>query len=266
MMGLLCCNKDNLNDFKDLQNTQRTVDEICFFDFSSYIDSISHATGININSIPYNVVSCESLSRLTRQLESATQITFRNTETHILDTLLFFAEQMNYYIELNDDINALAYYDSIIKYCSRHYNFIFVDNLTDTVIHNQAHSLPFTQIQSTVSDITHLHSYMCRTSTNYDLLDEREQSVVLSAILCKHIFNNETRAQFSDCRSRAKALFALALTAATVKFTAKAAACAGTNIAVLLCEGYAAASYAIEIATAKELYDYRLAECASLNN
>lgn len=233
--------------------------------YENYVDTLETMYGISFESLSnIDEVSIfvnrktKTLQRLLNSFNSKSYNDLNTTKIKNLASMVQF-----YYNNGNDDLTWI-YLDSLCTSCQAMDNFMIDEGLDECYIPSSDIyiNIPNGQMQNDITSIGLIRDAIIQRHSFIEELSIEEQNALITATIFYNLKKDLAKQLSLSCEQIARSKFIANVTAATIAYTVAAAACTGTNVAVLLCEGWAFSIYISEIATQKELLDYRLQECA----
>lgn len=231
--------------------------------FEIYVSNLIKETGIDI----YSLSNLEELSPIVNRIDKIIDRCIVQNEKNgssSSEMVQYYYDRMTFFYNNGDNLSTLLYYDSLCAYCQSVYSFLFDNDLDAYYIPeiNNTLYLPIMQMNTMQAEINDLYLAISKQSDDFSSINTDKQNEVMKATICINLFQEDGKYySVSDCEKKARRNLVLRLTAYTVAYTAAAALCSGSTIAILACEALAYGSYLSAVSDAMTIYNYDMYMC-----
>lgn len=258
---------ENITSANPQQNN--LADDIDIDAYETYISELSEATGIDI----YEASTYESVCKAAKRQEKILNFAeYNDTKGALTEETVNRIKNLNNAIqnayEQGNESLAWSLFDELCSICRNIDGFIFStdENGWEVVTYDPSQDpvlVPVFQMQAIQTEITDIENELYDRNPSYKNLPADTKNELVKATLYVNLTQKNFKEQYDPeaCKKSAHRKLAVALAGHSIAYTFGAAGCAGTALAVGLCEAAAFAIYMSNVSEAIDLYHARVRLC-----
>lgn len=237
--------------------------EIDIDTFEMHVSNLIKETGIDV----YSLSNLEELSPIVNRINKIIDKCIVQNDKNGLSSsemVQYYYDMMTFFYNNGDNLSTLLYYDSLCAYCQSVYAFLFDNDLDAYYIPETDNTLylPILQMNTMQAELNDLYLAISKQSDDFLSISMDRQQEVMRATICINLLREDGKYySVSDCEEKARRNLVFRLTAYTLAYTAAAALCTGSTIAILACEAVAYGSYLSAVSDAITIYNYDMYMC-----
>lgn len=236
-------------------------------DYQEHIDALIESTGINI----YKLSEIESIRQFAQKQVCRCLVNQVHLRGDVTEQKLYAIQSLEEQIydayNYGDSITVLILYDSLCAICSTIDGFIFNTNEYgfQEVVYDPEQApvhLPIIQMKDDKEEAIALREQIESDYPEINTLPEETKiEVIASALYIQSSRFGIKYYSVADCEKAAKNKLVWNLSLATAAYIATAATCAGTMLAIVVCESLAYATYISAAAGMRHTYNLEIERC-----